>query len=149
MRTSHYCSTLLSIFHVPYFGYTGVLMEASYQWSTIHKRHVTAMFGFFLRSLSWAQLAIIESSYLWNKFGKSLNTYTKLKIFPHCIRHPWSECPSPFTSGHFMNTLLICLFVCLFFLITAPYEAKLWCGEALGEWGPRGCFKWQYHGPGK
>ena len=81
------------------------------------------MFGFFLRSLSWAQLAIIENSCLWNKFGKSLDTYTKLKIFPHCIRHPWSECPSPFTSGHLMNTLLICLFVCLFVF---SHNSTLW-----------------------
>ena len=113
-------------------------MKASYQWSTICKRHATAMFGFFLWSLSWAQLAIIESSCLWNKFGKSLDTYTKLKIFPHCRRHPWSECPSPFTSGHLMNMLLICLFVCLFVcffsqqhLMKPNYDVvKRWVNEA-------------------
>ena len=77
------------------------------------------MFGFFLRSLSWVQLAIIESSCLWSKFGKSLDTYTKLKIF---------------TSGHLMNTLLICLFVCFFsqqHLMKPNYDVvKRWVNEA-------------------
>ena len=80
------------------------------------------MFGFFLQSLSWAQLAIIESSCLWNKLGESLDNYTKLKIFPHSLVsisfHLWAF------NEHVVD-LFVYLFVCLFFIIPAPYEAKL------------------------